>query len=88
MMFGLRTEHIGVHIDQAHKFCGMAEVIPLCEESHSVVVRAREERHTWPFSYRLLTYIAITVDSRKISIFFLNQTFYIKLRGESDDDQR
>ena len=37
MMFSLRTEHIGVHTDKAHDFCGMAEMIPLCEESHSVV---------------------------------------------------
>ena len=44
MMFCPLTEHIGVYIDQAHVYCGMAKVIPLCEESHSVVVRARGER--------------------------------------------
>ena len=47
----------------------MADIIPLCEESHSEVICAREERHTWPFYYRLLTHIPITVNSRKISIF-------------------
>ena len=74
MMFSLRTEHIGVHTDKANDYCGIAEIIPLCEESHSVVVCAREERHTWSFNHKLLTYIATMVNSRKIYIFLLHQT--------------
>ena len=41
---------VHIHIDQAHNYCGMADVIPLREESHSEVVCARKERHTWPFN--------------------------------------
>ena len=76
MLFGPRTEQIGVYIDQAHRYCEMARVIPLFEENHSVVARARGKRYSWPFNYynRLLAYIALTVDSRKISILLLHQT--------------
>ena len=48
MLFGPPAAHISVYIDQAHEYWDrpMALVIPLSEESHSMVDFARVERHT------------------------------------------